>query len=206
MTLIQRRLALPPTVRASGDPAKPGSKLAGYAARFGVESSVLYDCSIYCDPDGQPLPFVEVLDRGVFDRTLRDMPDVRALYNHDTSAVLGRTASGTLRLSVDDEGLLFEDDLPDTIDGQRARELVRRGDIDGCSFGFSIVRNQLTQRSGLPAVHTIFDVDLYEISIAVAFPAYPQTDVALRTKDRGRTAPHTPFLDHARLRLKVGSL
>lgn len=206
MDMIQRRLASPPSLRAGGVSSAPGRQLVGYAAKFGVESGVMYDPGIYCDRAGRALPFVEVLDPGCFARTLRDMPDVRALYNHNTDAVLGRTASGTLRLSVDRDGLHFVDDLPDTIDGQRARELVGRGDIDGCSFGFSIVRNQLVERSGRPALHTILDVNLYEISIAVAFPAYPQTEVSLNYKAVGRASAEPPSIALARRRLALAGL
>lgn len=205
MKLTHRKLAARPECRASTDPAAPGNKLAGYAAKFSVESEVLYDADVLVDALGNPLPFIEVLDPHVFDRTLRELPDVRALYNHDTSAVLGRTKSGTLRLSLDDEGLGFEDDLPDTIDGQRARVLVGRGDIDGCSFGFVVLRDDFVERPGLPHLRTLFDVDLFEISIAVAFPAYPDSDVSLRTgRSRGTSPSPTPRLDHARRRLLVG--
>jgi HK97 family phage prohead protease len=205
MILTHRRLASAPKVRDSTDAdASPGDKLGGYAAMFRVPSQVLFDATIYRDKDGNPLPFVEVLDTAVFDRTLREMPDVRALYNHNTDALLGRTMSGTLRISTDADGLLFEDDLPDTVDGQRARVLVGRGDIDGCSFGFGIVDDSLEERDGQPALHTIFDVDLYEISIAVTFPAYLQTTVSVRTRTRGMKPPiTTPRLDHYRRRLKV---
>ena len=204
MKLTTRKLASAPEVRASTDPASPGNKLVGYAARFNCESEVLYDVEVLKDAKGNPLPFVEVLDPGVFERTLRERPDVRALYNHDTSALLGRTKSGTLTLAIDPVGLLFDDLLPRSVDGWRAAELVGRGDIDGCSFGFQIVRNQLVERAGMPALHTVIDVDLYEVSIAVTFPAYPQTVVvAMRTRNRGTTPTPTPRLDQCRRRLRV---
>lgn len=206
MKLTQRRLASDPEIVESTNPDLPYGKLVGYAAKFGVESEVLYDPEVIKDAKGNPLPFIEVLDLHVFDRTLHELPDVRALHNHDTSAVLGRTKSGTLRIRLDDVGLGFEDDLPGNVDGQRAHTQVKRKDVDGCSFGFVVLEDELVARPGLPHLRTLFDVDLFEISIAVTFPAYTQTEVSVRTKTRGTDPLTTPRLDHFRRRLLVEGL
>jgi HK97 family phage prohead protease len=196
MKLEQRKLASPPEVRA-GEGGAP-NKLVGYALKFGVESCIL------CDPNvNGGRPFVEVLDPKVLDRTLRESPDVRALYNHDTSAVLGRTLSGTLTLEVDDVGLSYVDELPATIDGERARVLVGRGDIDGCSFGFIVVEDSIEDRGDEPALRTLLDIDLHEISIAVTFPAYESTIVQLRTSRTVRATTATPRLARARRALML---
>lgn len=201
MNLEVRKLA-GATVRA-GDEAAGPNRLVGYAARFGAESAVLCDRNVN---DGRP--FVEVIDPAAFDRTLKEMPDVRALYNHDTGAVLGRTRSGTLALAIDESGLAFTCELPDTEDGRRAKVLVGRGDIDGCSFGFCVVEDRIEDRGpDLPALRTLLDVELHEVSIAVAFPAYEATEVSLRTRRtiRATTAASTPRIDRARRALALES-
>jgi hypothetical protein len=110
------------------------------------------------------------------------MPDVRALFNHDTSAVLGRTKSGTLSLTADQVGLAFRVKLPNTRVGLDTIETVSRGDMDGCSFGFAVVSDRIELRPGQPALRTLLDVDLFEITPATAFPAYEDTEVAVRAR------------------------
>jgi len=184
---------------------KPAAALAGYAAMFGVESCEMWDIDLV-DEDGEPFPFVEIIDPAAFDRTLHDKPDVRALFNHDTSSVLGRTKSGTLALSVDEVGLVFVCQIPDTQVGRDVRTLVARGDIDGCSFGFRVVKSKVTHRDGQPSIRTLLEVELFEISPAVTFPAYEQTEVALRARKARASkiaARLTPRLDHSRRQLSV---
>lgn len=172
----RRTLDLPMTLQADGPTP---NRLVGYAAKFNAESSPLFDFG----PEG----FVEVIAPGAFSRTLRENPDIRALYNHDTSIVLGRTKSGTLKLAEDATGLAFEVDLPDTQAARDVREMIRRGDISGCSFGFFTVEEDLKLREGLPMLRTLIDIELIEISPAVAFPAYDSSEVALRR--RGQALP-----------------
>lgn len=188
----------------AGDGAATGNRLEGYTAKFNVESAVLCDDDV-CDDDGDPCPFVEVIDPGAFTRTLKDRPDVPALFNHDTSAILGRTRSGTLTLAVDEVGLAFAVELPDTQAGRDVRVSVGRGDIDGCSFGFIVIDATLELRAGKPAVRTLLDIELIEISPAVTFPAYEDTEVYLRgLKTRAVPTPKTrPRLEHARRLLRV---
>jgi len=173
-----------------------GGKLAGYAAKFGRESGVLTEPNF-----NRGDPFVEVIRAGAFARSLREN-DVRALYNHDTNHVLGRTKSGTLRLSEDSIGLRFELDLPDTGAGRDVREMVARGDIDGCSFGFNVVEDEVSVRDDGTTLRTLVEVDLHEVSPAVAWPAYESSEVALRARARGRE-PSTPRLALARRKLQL---
>lgn len=190
----QVRRYQPTEIRVSqdADVASPSNgTLRGYAAKFGVESEVMYDC------DG---PFVEVIAPGAFKRTLIEQPDIRALYNHDTSHVLGRTKSKTLELIEDEVGLAFVVNLPDTQVARDVKESVKRGDIDGCSFGFCVVEDEVQYREGKPALRTLIDVELFEISPAVAFPAYLDTEVMVRSRKRPLT---TPILDHASRALRL---
>lgn len=150
--------------------------LHGYAARFNEESAVLFDKTV-CKG-----PFVEVIKPGAFSRTLRDNLDIRSLFNHDKGCVLGRTRAGTLTLVEDEEGLRFTNPLPDTSFARDLRESMRRGDIDGCSFQGYVVSDDVQLRSGQPALRTIYDIELIEITPATAFPAYETAKSALRSK------------------------
>jgi len=135
-------------------------KITGWAAVFNSRS---------VDLGG----FVEIIDPGAFRETLTTA-DVRLLVNHDGNGLpLARTKSGTLRLFVDRKGLKFDAELPSTEAGRSAWEAVRRGDVDGMSFGFSVVRDSW-QRSGGEVVRTLLEVSLAEVSL-VGWPAYLAT-------------------------------
>jgi len=190
-----RSTASPIELRAAGAAGSIGT-LVGYAAKFDSESCLLRE------PFGAGA-FVETIAPGAFARSLRESPDVRALYNHDTSAVLGRTRIGTLRLTEDDTGLAFEVELPDTSIGRDVRTLVAREDITGCSFGFTIREESIARRDDGSVLRTLLDVDLYEISPAVAFPAYQDTEVSIRT--RGLVIPMVSLarLNHSLRRLRL---
>jgi HK97 family phage prohead protease len=191
-------------IRAEGGGTTAGNRLEGYAAKFNLESLVICDDDI-CDDEGDPIPFVEVIAPGAFARTLKERPDVRALFNHDTSAVLGRTKSGTLTLAEDEVGLAFACNLPDTQVGRDVKVSVGRGDIDGCSFGFVVIDATLELRPAKPAVRTLLDVELIEITPAVTFPAYEDTEVYLRSlKTRAVPTPKTrPRFEQARRLLQI---
>ncbi len=157
-----------------------GKKMHGYAAKFNSRS---------VDLGG----FVEVLAPGVFDRALKENHDVRALVDHNPTLILGRTASGTLRLSVDGTGLVVENDLPDT---QAARDLtvsMERGDVTGMSFGFRIMPDgeQWQRTADGMLLRTVTDLELFDVS-AVTYPAYPSTEVSARCLELARRAAEQP--------------
>jgi uncharacterized protein len=121
--------------------------------------------------------FREMIEPGAFDSVLQD--DVRALFNHDPNLVLARTKSGTLRLSVDDNGLQYRFEPPDTTAGKDLLVSLERGDIDQSSFGFRVKEDKWEERDGeivriIKKFERLFDVS------PVTFPAYPDTDVAKR--------------------------
>lgn len=134
----------------------------GYAAVYGQPTSRQRD-----------YPGTETIARGAFAGLLGG--DVLALRDHDVSQILGRTSSGTLRLSDDAQGLGFELDLPDTQLGRDTAELVRRGDLNGMSF--AAVPGQVERTKG-GVVHRQFN-RLVDVSI-VSLPAYDGTSVAMR--------------------------
>ncbi|KAA6006299.1 HK97 family phage prohead protease, partial [Pantoea sp. F_5] len=113
-------------IRAAQDDGEP-TRIVGYGSVFDTLSEVIFG-------------FREIIKPGAFDNVLGD--DVRALFNHDPNFILGRSAAGTLALSVDDKGLRYEITAPET---QTIRDLViapmQRGDISQSSFAFRIARD-----------------------------------------------------------------
>jgi HK97 family phage prohead protease len=121
----------------------------------------------------------EVISRGAFDNTLNN--DIRALWNHNTQYVLGRNKSGSLELKTDEKGLFASIRLPKTQYAQDLYELVKRGDVDQCSFGFNIVGEDLEELASGGYRWRINEADLHEVSV-VTFPAYENTSVQARAK------------------------
>lgn len=123
----------------------------------------------------------ESIAPGAFDGTLSD--DVRALINHDTTLVLGRTAAHTLELRQDERGLWGRIAInPNDSDAMNLYNRVKRGDVNQCSFGFDIQEEE-TEFRGDDEIHwTIKAVKLYEVSCCT-FPAYEETSIAARQRD-----------------------
>lgn len=123
----------------------------------------------------------ETIDEGAFNLE-RDM-DVRALTNHDTTLVLGRTTAGTLTLSVDQRGLWGSVEINDADqDAVNLYERVRRRDVTQCSFGFDILDEEMVVREDGVTVWHLKDVKLYEVSVCT-FPAYEDTAVQARKNE-----------------------
>lgn len=156
------------SVRETSDSGDPEKRIEGYFAVFDGR----YDLDSGC---------YETVDRHAFDGTLGG--DIRALTNHDTTLVLGRTAAQTLALRVDDHGLWGSILInPNDQDALNLWERVKRGDVSQCSFGFDIVRED-TEILPDGTVHwTIREVKLYEVSVCT-FPAYESTAVQARTAE-----------------------
>jgi|FLYL01.1.fsa_nt_gi HK97 family phage prohead protease len=146
-------------------------RLVGHAAVFDRLSDELFG-------------FRERVARGAFRDTLDR--DVRALWNHDPNHVLGRTRSGTLRLAEDDVGLAVEILLPPTRTAEDLAALVDRGDVSQMSFAFRTLDEAWAVEGSTP-VRTLVRVELWDVS-PVTFPAYPDTDVALRNLEAWRQA------------------
>lgn len=125
--------------------------------------------------------YYEVIEPGAFKDALKTS-DVRALFNHDSNYVLGRSTAGTLRLSEDATGLLSEIDPPDTQFSRDLQEQMRRGDISQMSFAFTVKDQRWEKKDGadlrvIERVSTLYDVSV------VTYPAYPDATVALRSKE-----------------------
>jgi HK97 family phage prohead protease len=130
--------------------------------------------------------FREIIAPGTFARALREKQDVKCLFNHNPDMVLGRTKSGTLALADKADGLHFRCDVPmDTAHGRSVHSMVKRGDVNECSFGFMVKRdtwhestrdlvNEFGQLGdefeGVP-IRCLRDCDLQDVSV-VTYPAY----------------------------------
>lgn len=157
---------------ADTDAAAP--RLVGYGAKYGIETDIGW--------------FREKIKAGAFDEAIEN-DDVRALKNHDPNLLLGRTASGTLRLASNTVGLRFEIDMPDTTTGRDTVEEVRRGDLKGCSFSFTVAEDKWTHYDdGRPSERTIVKIGrLFDVG-PVTFPAYESTSVGVRSLEEFRSA------------------
>lgn len=143
-------------------------KIEGYFSVFGD----IYDMGY---------GLTESVDRHAFDETIAG--DVRALVDHDTAKVLGRTSAHTLDLKVDEHGLWGSIDVnPNDTDAMNLYARVQRGDVNQCSFGFEILDETTEFRENGDIHWTINKVKLYEVSVCT-FPAYESTSVSARSKD-----------------------
>lgn len=119
---------------------------------------------------------------GAFSKTLSG--DIRALTNHDTTLVLGRTKAHTLELREDEHGLWGKISInPKDTDAMNLYERVKRGDVNQCSFGFEIDSEETDFRDDGTVHWTIKAVTLYEVSCCT-FPAYQETNISARSNER----------------------
>lgn len=126
--------------------------------------------------------YFEVIKREGVEKAIQNA-DIRALFNHDDSLVLGRTGNGTVILGVDEIGL-FGDIIINKEDPQAigAYARIQRGDVVGCSFGFIPIKTNTEERDDGSYLDTILELEIFEVS-PCTFPAYPQTEIAARQKD-----------------------
>ena len=146
-----------------------GPVIAGYFAVFNSPTELWPGC-------------VEQIAPGAFTSSLND--DVRALVDHDSRLVIGRTVAGTLSLREDATGLYGEIKINEhDSDAMNLYARVQRGDVSQCSFGFDIVaEDYVVSPDGQTCTWPIREVKLYEVSV-VTFPAYDATSVEARSVD-----------------------
>ncbi len=149
-----------------------GPRIEGYA-------SVFYD--------GTPgtefklgTDFVERIMPGAFTKTLKDNDDVRGLFNHDPSLILGRSSAGTVELEEDKRGLKYSIDLGTTSVAEDVSKHIRRGDVSGSSFGFAVTDEEFKMEDGTE-IRMITGARLFDVG-PVTFPAYEGTDAAIRAE------------------------
>lgn len=146
-------------------------KIEGYFAVF----NSIYDIGAGMSEEIAP---------GAFSETLSG--DIRALVNHDTTLVLGRTSAHTLELREDTRGLWGSISInPNDTDAMNLYQRVKRGDVSQCSFGFDILEEDTEIRENGDVHWTIKKVKLYEVSCCT-FPAYESTNISARSEERDR--------------------
>lgn len=159
--------------------------ITGYAILFGVPSAPLY---AYNDEEAR-----EVIAPGAVTKELLDGCDIKMTMFHNRQLILARSKNGvgTLTYGVDDKGVYFEFEAPNTVDGDKALELVRRGDISGCSFAFSThyydsayVSRDVQRVDGKTVItYTVNMItDIYDFTLA-ADPAYPDTNCEAEARE-----------------------
>lgn len=159
--------------------------ITGYAILFGVPSEPLY---AYDDEEAR-----EVIAPGAVTKELLDGCDIKMTMFHDRQLILARSknGAGTLTYGVDDKGVYFEFEAPNTVDGDKALELVRRGDISGCSFAFSThyydsayVSRDVQRVDGKTVITYTVNVitGIYDFTLA-ADPAYPDTNCEAEARE-----------------------
>lgn len=126
--------------------------------------------------------FIETIAPTALSKTLSDGgKSVRAYFNHDSDRVIGSVKSGSLKLSPTERGLEVEITPPNTSWGKDAVEAVRAGLCEGFSFGFNVIKDSWEKGgAGELPTRTLKEIRLAEVS-PVYSPAYPGTDVALRS-------------------------
>ena len=166
MQKLYRSAYNPKYIMRAMDPPSEDSKeqkVTGLALRFN-EPTVLFSVG--------GIDYLEVIDPHALDNC--DMSDVVLTRNHNNDRLLARTKNDTLQLSVTSEGLEFTAELADTQLGEDTFKLIKRGDIDGCSFGGYVEEesyNVETHTRTILKMSSLFDIS------AVTFPAYESTNV-----------------------------
>lgn len=152
--------------------------------------------SIVFNKKSVDMGFFEYIRPRAADRMMAEKPDLRALWNHDSSATLARYSAGTLRYEKVTRGVAVEIDPPRWAHGHV--ESVERRDITGQSFGFFTLEDDWHLEEGYP-VRDILDMEVVEVSV-VSFPAYPDTDIKVVNGD-ARSAWQVERSTKERLRL-----
>lgn len=198
-------------VRESGEGEAPSRVITGYAIVFNQLSAPLWT-----DDDSEAC---ERIAPEAVTRELLDGSDIKFTMFHDRQLILGRSnqGQGTLRYDIDEHGVSFELELPHTVDGDKALELIGRGDIAGCSFAFSTYYNdrkyvgrESTTVDGIE--HIIFTVNrmvgIYDFTLA-ADPAYVATSVDVRELAESLRATDEEVCDserNSRMRAQVSQM
>lgn len=172
-------------VREAPEGEAASRTITGYAILFGVPSAPLYDWE---DEEAR-----EVIASEAVTKELLDGCDIKMTMFHDRQLILARSknGAGTLKYGVDDKGVYFEFEAPNTVDGDKALELVRRGDISGCSFAFSThyydsayVQRTVQRVAGKTIITYTVNVitGIYDFTLA-ADPAYPDTNCEAEVRE-----------------------
>ena len=149
----------------STEVVRDDTKLVGYVVKWNSRSQLIWG------------EFYEQFAPKAFSQSLSNNPDIRALFEHDHKALLGRTISNTLILAEEDIGLRFKLPAPDTQLGRDLLVSVDRGDIRGMSFGF-IATSESWDFNQEPCLRTVNSAEIYEVTVT-SMPAYQESDIQI---------------------------
>ena len=170
-------------IREAAEGETSSRTITGYAILFNVPSAPLWS-----DEDSEAR---EVIAPEAVTKEFLDGQDIKMTMFHDSHSLLARSnkGGGTLSYTVDDKGVMFEFTAPNTVDGEKALELVRRGDISGCSFAFTThyFDSDFVERQSKVAPNGVNNITyrvkavtgIYDFTLA-ANPYYPDTSVEVR--------------------------
>ena len=170
-------------IREAAEGEEPSRTIIGYAILFNVPSAPLWS-----DEDSEAR---EMIAPEAVTKEFLDAQDIKMTMFHDNHSLLARSnkGDGTLSYTVDDKGVMFEFSAPNTVDGDKALELVRRGDISGCSFAFTThyFDSDFVERQSKVAPNGVNNITyrvkavtgIYDFTLA-ANPYYPDTSVEVR--------------------------
>jgi len=184
---IERRVITANMEVRAGEDGEP-ERMVGYAIRYDQPSVPMMGGMI-----------TEYIAPGAARNAVSGDADVLALWSHDTSQVLGRTTSGTLKLTEDERGVMAEITPPAWANNYM--ETVKRGDVTGMSFGFRIISDTVTEKEDGTLEVTLNEVDVVEVS-PVALPAYPSTSLDARSL-RDRVEAERKMTEAQRIRVNA---
>lgn len=145
----------------------------GYSIVFNQKSRVLYDRT-------QRKSFIEIIDPRAVTKSFLDQQDIKMVYNHSNDALMARSiyGIGSMAYSVDEYGVKYSFEMPNTTVGNDVLELIRRGDVFGCSFAFTYAKDGVRdEKVDGQNLRTVIKMDsIHDFSIVVD-PAYLGTYV-----------------------------
>jgi len=195
-------------IREAGEGEAPSRAIEGYAIVFNQPSVVMYE--------DEECEIREVIAPEAVTRELLDGCDIKLTMFHDRQLILGRSRNGegTLSYEVDDKGVKFQCEMPNTADGDKALELVKRGDLSGCSFAFSTryydnscVTHECKKKDNRTVeTYTVrVMTGIYDFTIA-ADPTYEQTSVEAREFGKSLKTVEAPEPEENNYREQVAAM
>ena len=151
-----------------------GRRVSGYAIIFDSPSEILFVSGRKCR---------EIIKRTAVDETLLRRSDIKCYVNHNPERMVARSnkGKGSLMLSIDSKGLRFEFEAPHTADGDYLVEMIKRGDLTGCSFAFYATGESWSKSNGMD-IRTITKINRFDDVSIVTSPAYQSATVSVRNQ------------------------
>ena len=157
-----------------GSTTVTGRRVSGYAIIFDSPSEILFVSGRKCR---------EIIKRTAVDENLLRRSDIKCYVNHNPERMVARSnkGKGSLMLSLDSKGLRFEFEAPRTADGDYLVEMIKRGDLTGCSFAFYATGERWSKSNGMD-IRTITKINRFDDVSIVTSPAYKSTTVSVRNQ------------------------